>query len=669
MNFWKNKTVVSGLFSVVLAGLMAGIALSGTLQTLQLKLADNMYRAEPPNKDIVIVKVDDKTIEELGEFARWERDIYAQALENISAHNPKVVGFDFLFFSNRNEETDQQFYDAMLQSPASVVIGFFGESFLGERGVESTDIQFPIYDERDNIRIASLDILQDEDEVIRRAPLTLHGLETGETYDSFSALIARLFLGRELSIPTEDEQMMVNFQVWAEASSTYDSLSFVDAYNDDFGSIDPSGKIVLIGPYSDSFQDTFLTPLSSSFAIPGVEIHANAIQTILEGDFLRYMSPFEKIALMLLLAFGSCYVFMFTRIRWSLAFLGGFIVIYTVLAPILFGVGIIVDLVHPYLTVLVAFMAVYIYRYLTEFKSKLALKSAFSRYVNPSVADQIAENPDSLQLGGAKKDITVIFTDIAHFTTISEQLSAESLVAFLNEYLEAMSEVIMAEGGTVDKFEGDAIMAFFGAPINQPDHALRAVRAALNMRLRLQELHQKWQKDPVLPGGEKKPLIDFRCGISSGQAIVGNIGSAARLEYTAMGDIVNLGSRLEGANKQYSTNVMMSEETLKRVQKEVISRELDLIRVVGKQQPVRVYELLGLAGAVDRNAEILLTLYNDGIRLYSERKFNEALTKFEEILKSFPEDGPSKLYKQRCEVLKDFPPKADWDGVFDMKSK
>ncbi|HMR01492.1 MAG TPA: adenylate/guanylate cyclase domain-containing protein, partial [Candidatus Gracilibacteria bacterium] len=174
---------------------------------------------------------------------------------------------------------------------------------------------------------------------------------------------------------------------------------------------------------------------------------------------------------------------------------------------------------------------------------------------------------------------------------------------------------------------------------------------------------------PVLPGGEKKPLIDFRCGISSGQAIVGNIGSAARLEYTAMGDIVNLGSRLEGANKQYSTNVMMSEETLKRVQKEVISRELDLIRVVGKQQPVRVYELLGLAGAVDRNAEILLTLYNDGIRLYSERKFNEALTKFEEILKSFPEDGPSKLYKQRCEVLKDFPPKADWDGVFDMKSK
>ena len=422
MNFWKNKTLVAGLFSVVLAGLMVGIALSGALQTFQLKLTDNLYRAEPPNKDIVIVKVDDKTIGELGEFARWERDIYAQALENISSYNPKVVGFDFLFFSNRNQETDQQFYDAMLQSPAPVVIGFFGESFLGEQAIESTDIQLPIYEESNNVHIASLDILQDQDEVIRRVPLTLHGLETGENYMSFSALIARLFLGTELSIPTEDQQMMVNFQVWAEASSTYDSLSFVDAYNDDFGQIDPTGKIVLIGPYSDSFEDTFITPLSSSFAIPGVEIHANAIQTILEEDFLRNMSTFEKIVLVLLVAFGSCYVFMFTKIRWSVAYLAGFVAIYTALAPILFGAGLIVDLIHPYLTIVVAFMAVYIYRYLTEFKSKLALKSAFSRYVNPSVAEQIAENPESLQLGGAKKDITVIFTDIAHLTTISEPL-------------------------------------------------------------------------------------------------------------------------------------------------------------------------------------------------------------------------------------------------------
>ncbi|MFA6344121.1 MAG: adenylate/guanylate cyclase domain-containing protein, partial [Candidatus Gracilibacteria bacterium] len=270
---------------------------------------------------------------------------------------------------------------------------------------------------------------------------------------------------------------------------------------------------------------------------------------------------------------------------------------------------------------------------------------------------------------GEKRAITVIFTDIVHFTTLSENLKPESLVALLNEYFEAMSGVILAEGGTLDKFEGDAIMAFFGAPLEQPNHALKACTVALKMRQKLGQLLQKWQTDGPLPGGEKKPMLDFRCGISSGEAIVGNIGFSERFDYTIIGDTVNLGSRLEGANKKYSTSIMISEPVMLLVQNYFEMRELDTIKVMGKNKPMKVYELLNYKGQLVPQAQTLLALYGQGIQLYHERKFAEALEQFKKILETYPTDGPSKLYRQRCEVLKDFPPKPDWDGVFEMGTK
>jgi len=232
-----------------------------------------------------------------------------------------------------------------------------------------------------------------------------------------------------------------------------------------------------------------------------------------------------------------------------------------------------------------------------------------------------------------------------------------------------MSKVVMDEGGTLDKFEGDAIMAFFGAPVAQSDHAARAVRAALKMRQELSKLVQKWQTDPPLPGGEKKPVIDVRCGLSTGEAIVGNIGSSARFDYTAIGDIVNLGSRLEGANKNFNTSIMASEATYNSVKDQIVARVLDKIRVVGKEKPIEVFEILGLKESLTPELSDLLKQYNEGIQMYRTRKFAEGLAKFEAILKQYPDDGPSKMYRQWCEVYRDFPPKADWDGVFELGSK
>jgi adenylate cyclase len=360
---------------------------------------------------------------------------------------------------------------------------------------------------------------------------------------------------------------------------------------------------------------------------------------------------------------------MYTKIRWSVPFLFVTPLLYSLAAPLAFKNGLIIDLVHPYLALPTVFIACYMYRYVTEFREKLALRGAFAKYLNPKLVEQISEHPETLKLGGEKRDVTVMFTDIAHFTSISEKLKPESLVALLNEYFEVMSEVIMEEGGTLDKFEGDAIMAFFGAPVVQPDHALRAARTAIKMRLRLTTLLEKWKKDPPLPGGEPKPQIDFRCGMNTGEVIVGNMGSSDRFDYTVMGDVVNLGSRLEGANKKYETSIMVSQKTAEIIKDAFEMRELDTIKVKGKTEPNKVYELLAPKGELPAKAMDLLQQYNEGIALYHSRKFAEGLSKFQKILETYPTDGPSKLYRQRCEVLRDFPPPADWNGVFEMGSK
>ncbi len=337
----------------------------------------------------------------------------------------------------------------------------------------------------------------------------------------------------------------------------------------------------------------------------------------------------------------------------------------------MFGHGVIVDMVGPYVVLVVDFIVSYLYRYFAEFKDKSLLKGAFSKYVNAEVVDEILRNPALVKLGGEKRVVSVLFTDIAHFTSISEGLCPESLIALLNEYFSVMAKVVMDVGGTVDKFEGDALMAFFGAPVEQGDHARRACLAGLRMRVAMDELNEKWRKNgEKLPCGEEKPFIDFRCGINSGEAIVGNMGSLDKFNYTAIGDSVNLASRLEGINKVYGTNLIISEYTYELVKEFFVVRELDKIRVVGKSEPTLIFELLGEKNVgVSDEAKMLLSEYNEGIGLYKERRFGEALEKFRKIVERFPYDGPSKLYVQRCEIFKDFPPKDDWDGVFVAQRK
>ncbi len=677
-----KKITSAIILTFVVLVIISGLIFLGILEKFRLNITDQFIYKENPvaESPITIVTIDDKSVTDLGSYQTWTREHFAKTLENINKYSPKVVGFDVLFKSTKDSENDNLFA-SILEKSNNIVLGTLikieDNNLYGIVDVNPINL----FKDKKGVTTGFLLVSDDIDSIIRRFPFKVIDRQTNNNIYSFAYKISSIFLGSAFpaNIPADKNLTLINF--FRDISVTkvsnvigFQSVSFSDVYNENYAKtgINPENlfknKIVLIGVTSPSLNDSYVTPLSKDYKMPGVFIHANAIQTFLSGKFLRNVTPVENGLILLVLCVGLAFAFMYLKIRWSVLSAVGVMAGYCALAPVAFNSGLILDLVHPFVAAIGVFMAVYIYRYLTEFKEKTALKSAFSRYVNPKLAEEIADHPDMLKLGGEKRELSILFTDIQGFTSISEKLKPESLVALLNEYFEAMTGIILQEGGTLDKYEGDAIMAFFGAPVALQDHAIKACEAALKMRTILQELKQKWKNEPLLPGGEPKPEIDFRCGINSGDVIVGNLGSKERFNYTVIGDSVNLASRLEGANKKYGTRIMISEFTYRQVKDHFITRELDLLRVVGKNKPVKVYELLGQKG-LEPEVSNLLQQYDDGIRLYNARKFAEALTKFELILKDFPLDGPSKVYKQRCEILRDFPPKPDWDGVFEMDRK
>jgi len=291
------------------------------------------------------------------------------------------------------------------------------------------------------------------------------------------------------------------------------------------------------------------------------------------------------------------------------------------------------------------------------------IRGMFRRYVSPTVVDELIAHPDKLQLGGERKELTVFFSDIERFTNISEKMPPENIVSILNEYLAAMTDLILVNDGTLDKYEGDAIVAFWGAPVPQSDHALRACRTSVAMQNTLADMRGRWQ-------GEGKPLLNVRIGISTGDMVVGNMGGTDRFDYTVIGDCVNLGARLEGANKQYRTYSMISDRTYQQVMPHVVVRELDLLVVAGKTEPITVYELIGMAD--DRIGDERMRLiehYTRGLKLYRERKWQEAINSFERAMELAPEDYPTQLHLERSYMYRSSPPPDDWTGVFVLRTK
>jgi adenylate cyclase len=320
----------------------------------------------------------------------------------------------------------------------------------------------------------------------------------------------------------------------------------------------------------------------------------------------------------------------------------------------------------PALTLTSNVLLVSLYRSLFEEKEKRRVRSAFGQYLSPEVIRRLLVNPRLVE--PKKTEITVMFSDIRGFTTISEKLDAQDLALFLNQYLSDMTSLVFDHFGTLDKYIGDAVMAFWGAPYEEPGHATKACNAALKMMDRVRELQKKWE-------AEGKPHLDIGIGLNTGLASVGNMGSALRYGYTALGDAVNLSSRLEGLNKDYGTHIIVNETTYTAANGDgFVFRELDLIRVKGKLQPVTIYELIGRSGqpffyGTPDEVRSRLELFQTARALYCQRHWAEAQTSFQAILDKWPDDGPSRAYWKRCQdYLFDGPP-SSWDGVFTMTHK
>ena len=538
-----------------------------------------------------------------------------------------------------------------------------------------------------NARLGHLNTSPDADGTIRRMPLfaqlerpkgllpslalqiaaTYFDAEIEAVYDpelhKISGARLRRNRGGEVWVPMETSEpyILINH---LGPQAAFPTISLSDVIDGNFSPEQFRGKAVLIGVTLVGNFDQRVTPFAK--IEPGVFIQASLLSNILSADYLQRPITFRLLEwfFMLMSAIILAYVVPRSHFAFKLLAMCLIGIFYLVLDQVLFIHGYKLATVMPMMNLFVCSFVLLFASYLTVDREKLHLRSAFQHYLNQSVMDQMLRDPERLKLGGEKKEMTVLFSDIRGFTSLSEKMTPEALVKFINGYLTPMTQIVFEQGGTLDKYIGDALMAFWGAPIDQPDHAVRACHAALRFNEKLSELKAVWKSEHL-------PEVDIGVGINSGSMIVGNMGSHLRFDYTVMGDAVNLASRLEGLNKEYGTRLLISESTYRLAQTTMLARRLGAVRVKGKKEPVGLYELRGIRSDSKADSVELQTieLFERAVSAYASRQFVEAEAGFSQVLQVWPADPPAQRYLLQILGFKDHPPSAEWDGIYTATSK
>jgi len=423
-----------------------------------------------------------------------------------------------------------------------------------------------------------------------------------------------------------------------------------------------SNKIVIVGATAMGIFDIRNTPFG---LMAGPEVEATFIQNVIDGIVPRQAGWHLIFGIVSILLTGGILVIVMKRASQVVSFLSALVLVsfYITFQRYLFSSRhLLIDVLYPAIAIILVYGGIAFYKYLTETKQKQFIQGAFGQYLSPAVIEQIVADPSKLSLGGARKEMTAFFSDVAGFSTISESLTPEELVQLLNDYLTEMSDILMELNGTVDKFEGDAIIAFFGAPLDDSNHAVNCVKAALRMQERLEEMRQEWAK-------EGKALLRMRIGINTGSIVVGNMGSKSRMDYTMMGDAVNLAARLEGANKPYGTETMVSHYTYEVCKNDFEFRKLDSLQVVGKSEVITVYEVLALKGELSKEKVEIISTYEQGLEQYYAMNWEEAIKLFSKVLELDDDDGPALTYLERSLDFNLSPPDKNWNGVHVLTSK
>ncbi len=533
------------------------------------------------------------------------------------------------------------------------------------------------------VRLGHCDMVPDADGALRRSPIfaKLTGpkgllpslaLQTAATYYGVApepAYEEGLFLGARLR-PPGGEPILVPYQNnepftlinYDGHASVFPTVSIADVIENTFDPALVKGKAVLVGvTLTGSSGDQRVTPFQE--LTPGIYTHAALVSNILSNEFLSRPAGLVLLECLVMIALALALARLIPRLRrfsYKALAMAGVLVAYLAADLLLFSSGVQLASVLPTVNVIVVSFGVVFFGYLSVDREKLQLRATFSKYLGEDVMEEALKHPEKLNQG-EKREMTVLFSDIRGFTTLSERMVPEKLAAFIKEYLSPMTQIVFDEKGTLDKYIGDALMAFWNAPLDQPDHALRACRASIGFLQKLEELKAKWR-------AESYPEFDIGVGINTGPMIVGNMGSDVRVDYTVMGDAVNLASRLEGTNKEYETRIIISETTWQQVQGKVAARRLGAVRVKGKRKPVRIYELRGIGLPEGVEAEAIAA-FEAGLEAYTEQRFVEAEGHFRRALALWPEDAPCRRYLEEIEVLKVQPPGPGWDGVYTATTK
>lgn len=635
------------LISFLVFLLLASLFFSGYLGHIQRTLIDNVYGGGVASDDIVIVAIDDQSLQEVGRWP-WNRSLMADLVKSLS--RARVIAIDVGFFESA--EGDEQLAGAIANASNVILAMEYTDFEVNQGSVSGMDTLLPVAPLQDAAaELGYINVVTDRDGVTRSYNTAVQG-----DYVSFAQAVASRAYNRPV---TQKSRFNINF---VGPPGSFSSVSAKDVLSGAAGVEDVEGKVVIVGATSPDLHDTFFVPTSEGVAMPGVEILANAVQTMVLENDLEEQSATSVLVFMFLLVMLVAAGYYFAGIRTMMVVSAIALLLYFLFAVIMFERDILMNVVYPPLSIVMAFTANLGYAYVTRKKQRDQAVRAFSKYVSTDVVKELLKDPDKLMLGGERRHITVFFSDIRGFTGVSEVLGAEQLVNLLNEYLTEMTDIIIEERGTVDKYMGDAIMAFWGAPLDQPDHAKRACRVSLRMMARLSELQKKWKAEGI-------PALDIGIGLNTGDAVVGNMGSTQRFDYTAMGDTVNLGSRLEGVNKPYLTHILISESTEAEVRGEFVTRMVDRIKVKGRDGGITMYELIGHTGKVDEKRLKVIKLFEAGLQKYFNKNFDGALEDFKSALHTDPHDGPSRIFVDRCVMYKKNPPANDWDGVFVMKTK
>jgi adenylate cyclase len=602
----QRKRLYHALVLIGVGGLFALVSLLvQPFYGINLWVSDQLFLSQPPNQNIVIAGIDDKTLATYGRWADWRRSLHAQAIDNLANAGAKVIGYDVIFTDTGNSSDDETLATAIANA-GNVVLADVGTQPVSQGGgeVAYSDFLEPVAPlEQAASSVGHANVVPDGDGTVRRIPLIIRST-SGQVYPSLTLAV----LYREFSLPLPQDYPLedgtVNLVMRnVPVDSSYNLrinfsadnkqrpyISYGDIIS---GNFDPSlvkNKIVLVGMTATGELDAFSVPTSAS-KIPGVYIHAGAIDTILTQRFLREPGPVVPPVIMLVLvgitaaALPRLGTRHWTDIAKGLGLTIGLFIAVLVGGFIAFDRGYILNLLYPLLLLPVAYVGNIVYIVVAEQRDKRFVKELFGRYISPQIAQEIVTRADAgdLQLGGEQREVSVFFADIRNFTAIAEQLSPEAVMQMLNSYLAVIADAVVENHGIVNKFVGDNIMAVWNAPQSQPDHALLAVKAAWEAQLKLAELRQK----------DNRPIpIQFGIGVNTGVAVAGNVGSAGRSEYTVIGDSVNTASRI--CSNTPGDQVRIGAETYSQAKDHLEAEQLEPQQVKGKAAPVTVYRVISL---------------------------------------------------------------------------